>query len=106
MKEIEEKNKNLETTLEKAQGQATMAVSQYKQFFDKSQDDSRRIKERDAKIKELKQRLAGKVTPEEVIIKKEWGAKEKENVKLRKENGLLIRRLRGLEVFNPTDLNL
>ena len=100
MKEMEAKNKNLETTLEKAQGQATMAVSQYKQFFDKSQDDSRRIKERDAKIKELEQRLADKVTPEEGIIKKEWGAKEKENVKLRKENGLLIRRLRGLEVFN------
>ena len=100
MKEMEAKNENLETVLEEAKGKANDAVSQCKLLFNKSQEDSKNIKERDAKIEELEQRLAGKLTSEQVIIKKEVGVEEKENARLRKENSELIKRLRILEVFN------
>ena len=84
----------------KNKGKANDAVSQCKLLFNKSQEDLKNIKERDAKIEELEQRLAGKVTSEQVIIKKEVGVEEKENARLRKENSELIKRLRILEVFN------
>ena len=56
------------------------------------------IKEREARIKELEERLAGRSGTEEVIIKKEVGFEEQENIKIRKENHELIKRLKMLEV--------
>ena len=65
------------------------------------------VKEKDAKIKELEERLAGNVTGEEagVTIKKEVGAEEQEVVRLRKENCNLNKELRGLKVGNPISMH-
>ena len=74
-------------------------MSQCKQFFEKSEKDATTLKEREARIKELEERLAGRSGTEEVIIKKEVGFEEQENIKIRKENHELIKRLKMLEVI-------
>ena len=99
--EKETENENLRKALEEAQGKVNDALSQCKQFYDKSQNSATILKEKETRIKELEERLAGRSgSTEEVIIKKEVGAEEQENVKLRKENHDLIKRLRIIEVLS------
>ena len=98
--EKETENENLRRALEEAKGKVNDALSQCKQFYDKSQNGATILKEKETRIKELEERLAGRSgSNEEVIIKKEVGAEEQENVKLRKENHELTKRLRILEVI-------
>ena len=101
IQEKETENKNLKTDLEETQRKYNEALSQCKQFFENSQKEATVLKEREARIKELEERLAGRSgSAEEVIIKKEVGAEEQENVKLRKEIHELTKRLRIIEVFS------
>ena len=97
--EKETENENLRKALEKTKGKVNDALSQCKQFFEKSEKDATTLKEREARIKELEERLAGRSGTEEVIIKKEVGFEEQENIKIRKENHELIKRLKMLEVI-------
>ena len=100
IQEKETENENLKTDLEETQRKYNEALSQCKQFFENSQKEATVLKEREARIKELEERLAGRSgSTEEVIIKKEVGAEEQENVKLRKEIHELTKRLRIIEVF-------
>ena len=95
----ETENEILKTDLEETQRKYNEALSQCKQFFENSQKEATVLKEREARIKELEERLAGRSgSTEEVIIKKEVGAEEQENVKLRKEIHELTKRLRIIEV--------
>ena len=99
IQEKETENKNLKTDLEETQRKYNEALSQCKQFFENSQKEATVLQEREARIKELEERLAGRSgSTEEVIIKKEVGAEEQENVKLRKEIHELTKRLRIIEV--------
>ena len=107
IQEKETENKNLKTDLEETQRKYNEALSQCKQFFENSQKEATVLKEREARIKELEERLAGRSgSTEEVIIKKEVGAEEQENVKLRKEIHELTKRLRIIEVFSEQSKSL
>ena len=100
IREKETENENLRKALEDTKGKVKDALSQCKQFFEKSEKNATILKEREARITELEERLAGRSGTEEVIIKKEVGAEEQENIKIRKENHELTKRLRIIEVTN------
>jgi len=97
IREKETENENLRKALEDTKGKVKDALSQCKQFFEKSEKNATILKEREARITELEERLAGRSGTEEVIIKKEVGAEEQENIKIRKENHELTKRLRIIE---------
>ena len=100
-KELQERSREIASGLQK-EVQAKEATIAMRDKWMKEMVEN--VKEKDAKIKELEERLAGNLTAEDsgVTIKKEAGAEEQEVVRLRKENCNLNKELRGLKVGNPS----